>query len=1292
MAKTELEDAGLETDGMVESTAKLRDLVKGISGVDIMLDENTFKSTYQIIEELGKVWNNIKDVDQASLLEAIAGKRQSNIVAAALTNYDRLDDVLQTSINSMGSARAEQEEYAKSIQYSINTLKAAYQDFADSVINSDFVKNLLGTAQSFLEVLTKIIDKFGALPTILTGIAAIGGIKGVGIFGTLDKDITRVTTHFDELKQVLSYDFGKTYKDYNINLSGLSAKDIDSLQQYVNLLNQGKTHSVAFASSMSEASEAARAQTYGFKDLKIAYEQGSISANQYKTATQNLALTQKTATATSKALSIALNTLANIGIMVAINLAIKGISALVDKLVVSKEELAEIRDEAVSSAEELKANVETFVEEADAIDELVQKYKEIHLSVTDINESKEQLVQIQTDLIDKFGGEASGIDLVNGEYEKQIDIINRLSQAKYEEWKREEAANIARVERINSYNVTPFGYNPNNPQSFDAYGDMYLPNSDDLAKSLYVVEDVAESIQDIYENVDGIMFEDKLFSNNNIVYLSGTIEDAKEQLGELIDLGRQQGLTDKDLKPLVERYNELKTELENIDYYMSEIRKFEAPDVEVVGEVSKESLEALKEYYSAADQVRSEWFESLEEMQNGFGKTVDSMTSALQTLANGDALSSTDFWNLMKIDADKVITDIQLVGDKFVINEEQLIKLKDQYINKQIDSLKAENETLKTKQKELSVTLERAQAEVAVLGARGLANSSYREEYNAAMQLIRQGKSNLAEYGEQIKRNNLVIDQWESKLGDTVDQTEALAEKQKKVNDEINALNKKADALLKAQEYKIDQIIDGHQEELDALNDEKDALQEELDALNEQKDALDEIVKNYETVNSLVQNTIEKEIDSLNEQKKAIEDTYNKRIEALKAENEEREDALEYAQKLANLENAKNNKRRVYDEARGWRYEAVKEDVAKAQNDLAEFETSKAVKELEKERDKETAVIDDLIKNKEEYAKIWKEISDEIQTEEDERLAQEILGADWRKKIAAGDIAIMNKFRAEYRNHNTALQNLTKTEIKLKEESIKAKEADIKAKQEQIDIWKKYKSEVEKTAEAIKAANEDYMDYLNSVSLSEQSTYADRQANLQNFASRYSSCISQIKSYQQELDNMNVGLYIDTNIGEVADEMANFIDTYRDAIEAMQKALDESETGYGVVNSAWDAMLAKAANEMRKRGYSQGGVVDYTGVAMLHGRKNAPETIFNAKDSAKLYEMVHNTPNLMASAMTEANKIAGFKLGNTNTNNSSVNISSINVYANNPSELARGLDKQLDQYFRSKLTQNYTSK
>lgn len=72
-AKTELKDAGLETDGMVESTAKLREEVLALSGVDIMQDKNTFKSTYDILDELSAKWKDLTDVQQASLTELIAG-------------------------------------------------------------------------------------------------------------------------------------------------------------------------------------------------------------------------------------------------------------------------------------------------------------------------------------------------------------------------------------------------------------------------------------------------------------------------------------------------------------------------------------------------------------------------------------------------------------------------------------------------------------------------------------------------------------------------------------------------------------------------------------------------------------------------------------------------------------------------------------------------------------------------------------------------------------------------------------------------------------------------------------------------------------------------------------------------------------------------------------------------------------------------------------------------------------------------------------------------------------------
>ena len=50
-ADTELQQAGLDTEGMAESVAKLREEIVALSGVDIMKDENTFKSTYDILDE-----------------------------------------------------------------------------------------------------------------------------------------------------------------------------------------------------------------------------------------------------------------------------------------------------------------------------------------------------------------------------------------------------------------------------------------------------------------------------------------------------------------------------------------------------------------------------------------------------------------------------------------------------------------------------------------------------------------------------------------------------------------------------------------------------------------------------------------------------------------------------------------------------------------------------------------------------------------------------------------------------------------------------------------------------------------------------------------------------------------------------------------------------------------------------------------------------------------------------------------------------------------------------------------
>ena len=66
-SKSDLEQAGEDTEGMADSVSKLREEILALSGVDIMLDENTFKTPYQMLIEIGKVWDNLTDINRANI-------------------------------------------------------------------------------------------------------------------------------------------------------------------------------------------------------------------------------------------------------------------------------------------------------------------------------------------------------------------------------------------------------------------------------------------------------------------------------------------------------------------------------------------------------------------------------------------------------------------------------------------------------------------------------------------------------------------------------------------------------------------------------------------------------------------------------------------------------------------------------------------------------------------------------------------------------------------------------------------------------------------------------------------------------------------------------------------------------------------------------------------------------------------------------------------------------------------------------------------------------------------------
>lgn len=175
--KADLEAAGESTEGMAETTSKLRDSLKALSHgkVDIF-DEVTkqYKSTTDIIIEMGKAWDSMSDKEQAAALELMGGKRNANALSSLIENYQEIEKVINTVNRASGSAESENKKYLSSINGRLTELDASFQALSQDVLSSDLVK----TGVSFLTSIVKLLDQI----VNLTGAIPIG--LGIGAFAT----------------------------------------------------------------------------------------------------------------------------------------------------------------------------------------------------------------------------------------------------------------------------------------------------------------------------------------------------------------------------------------------------------------------------------------------------------------------------------------------------------------------------------------------------------------------------------------------------------------------------------------------------------------------------------------------------------------------------------------------------------------------------------------------------------------------------------------------------------------------------------------------------------------------------------------------------------------------------------------------------------------------------------------------------------------------------------------------------------------------------------------------------
>lgn len=152
-------------------------------------------------------------------------------------------------------------------------------------------------------------------------------------------------------------------------------------------------------------------------------EAGKLSTDGFKESIGNLSFGAKAGQVALKGLALVGNAL---GMAFASWVATEIISWLND--------LAHAEENARKRSEELTSSYE---DEKKNIDDCIAKYKELSeklndssLSTSEVKSIKEQLLSVQDQLNEKYGAEATQIDLVNGKYDEQIKKLDKLAKKK----------------------------------------------------------------------------------------------------------------------------------------------------------------------------------------------------------------------------------------------------------------------------------------------------------------------------------------------------------------------------------------------------------------------------------------------------------------------------------------------------------------------------------------------------------------------------------------------------------------------------------------------------------------------------------------------------------------------------------------------------------------------------------------------------------------------------------------------------------------------------------------------
>ena len=202
--------------GVSEEGEDLTDLIPSMEklfnsvGLTLKENETTFKSTYDIIKDLSSIWETLTDMKRANILESVAGKRQGQIVAAMISNFESAEEALKTAQNSAGSAEAEFNRAMDSIEFKSNQLAQTFTGLWQKAVDRETIKSFLDSMISMAEAIDYLVNnpiskflissaalvgtlKLASMGIIALGKSTIGTAAGVIALDIAEKGLLKTT-------------------------------------------------------------------------------------------------------------------------------------------------------------------------------------------------------------------------------------------------------------------------------------------------------------------------------------------------------------------------------------------------------------------------------------------------------------------------------------------------------------------------------------------------------------------------------------------------------------------------------------------------------------------------------------------------------------------------------------------------------------------------------------------------------------------------------------------------------------------------------------------------------------------------------------------------------------------------------------------------------------------------------------------------------------------------------------------------------------------------------------------